>query len=76
MSTLKIDDSADNLGNLSGEAKSILNMFKLTEQESLRRQLQLTIARTARNPHGQAIRAQLPTPLEAVQAHGEAIKVS
>lgn len=76
MPTIKIDDREFDLDSLPDGAKQNINMLKLIETEIQHLQVQLAIANTARNAYLQSLKAQLPTPVEQVQAMGETLKVS
>jgi hypothetical protein len=76
MTIIKIDDREFDFDSLPDGAKQNLNMLKLIETEIQHLQVQLAIANTARNAHLQSLKAQLPTPVEQVQAMGETIKLS
>jgi hypothetical protein len=75
MPIIKIDDREFDLDSLPDGAKQSINMLKLIEAEIQHLQVQLAIANTAKNAHLQSLKAQLPTPLEQVQAMGETIKL-
>lgn len=75
MPSIKIDDIEYELDSLSAEAKAQLQMLRLTEQEIARLQAQVMIAQTARNAYAQALKAQLPTPLDQVMKD-EILKLS
>lgn len=76
MPTIKIDDREFDLDSLPDGAKQNLNMLKLIETEIQHLQVQLVIANTAKNACVQSLKAQLPTPVEQVQAMGETLKVN
>lgn len=59
-----IDGTEYPLSSLSDEAKSQLQMLRVTDQELQRLQWQLAIAQTARNAYAQALKATLPSPTE------------
>jgi hypothetical protein len=50
--------------SLSDEARSQLQMLRITDQEIQRLQWQLAIAQTARNAYAQTLKAKLPSPTE------------
>ena len=59
-----IDGTEYPLTSLSEEARSQLQMLRITDQEIQRLQWQLAIAQTARNAYTQALKAHLPSPTE------------
>ena len=59
-----IDGTEYPLNSLSDEARSQLQMLRITDQEIQRLQWQLAIAQTARNTYAQALKAKLPSPTE------------
>lgn len=70
MSTIKIDNQTYELGQLSEEAKAQLVSLQATEAEIQRLNIQLAIAQTARSAYAVALKAALPTPLEAMSEDG------
>ena len=74
MPIVKIDNLEYNTENLPDAAKQQLQMLQMTEKEIQRLQLQLAIAQTARLAYLNALKQNLPTPLEEVQAQGETLK--
>jgi len=64
--TVTINDTEYPFSSLNEEARSQLQMLKITDQEIQRLQSQLAIAQTARLAYGKALQAQLPTPTELV----------
>ena len=58
--TITINDKEYNLDDLSDNAKAQLGSLQLTDQEIIRLQQQLAIAKTARNAYAQALNAELP----------------
>jgi hypothetical protein len=59
-----IDGTEYPLSSLGDEARSQLQMLRITDQEIQRLQWQLAIAQTARNAYAQALKAKLPSPTE------------
>jgi hypothetical protein len=76
MPTIKIDDTSYDLDSLNDQAKQSLQMLKVVDVEIQRLQAQMAIAQTARAAYMNALKGQLPTPLEQVQAQGDTIKFS
>jgi len=58
--TIKVDGNEYILDELSDAAKAQLGSLQLTDQEIVRLQQQLAIAKTARNAYAQALNAELP----------------
>jgi len=59
-----INDTEYALSSLNEEARSQLQMLKITDEEIKRLQAQMAIAQTARQAYGKALQTQLPSPTE------------
>ena len=62
--TVTINGTEYALSSLNEEARTQLQMVKITDEEIRRLQAQLAIAQTARLAYGKALQAQLPSPTE------------
>jgi hypothetical protein len=75
MATITIDNTDYNTDTFNDAAKQNLKMLQMTEQEIQRLQLQLAIAQTARNAYANALKQNLPTPLEQIRAQGDTLNL-
>jgi len=59
--TITIDNNEYDLGNLSEKAKAQLKNLRIAEREIQRLQMQLALAKTARNTYANTLKAELPS---------------
>lgn len=75
MPTITIDNRSFDTDSLSPEARQHLDMLVATDNRLRELQRDTAITQTARNAYLQALRAQLPTPLEQALEQGDVLKL-
>ena len=76
MAIVNIDGKDYPIDSLSEDARLQLISLQATDAEIQRLNIQLAIAQTARVAYANALKANLPSPVEQLQAQGETVKFS